>query len=135
MSSRVKSSWICSSGVRVMFCSAMAAGLRGAKGTPSRCTARTVLLKLSYKLYAILFPKSVPWAAYILYPRTLVINLLKIRAVSSNVQFAGGTLENAKPGKDGIITSKDTGFPAGVLDSEVNGLIAGMNSKKDPGHP
>jgi hypothetical protein len=60
--------------------------------------------------------------------------VLNILAVSSIVQLAGGALENAKPGNEGITTSKDTP-DCDALDFVVNGSIIGRNSIKDPGHP
>jgi len=65
---------------------------------------------------------------------------LKTLAVSSRVQLAGGALENAKPGREGITTSKATTelwfFLPDVLHVfVVRESMIGMNSAKDPGHP
>jgi len=68
--------------------------------------------------------------------------VLKTRAVSVLVQFAGGAEENAKPGREGMMTLNETGlFLAddvvfwAVGDGVVNGLTTGRNSKNDPGQP
>jgi len=75
--------------------------------------------------------------------------VLKTRAVSVLVQFAGGAEENAKPGREGMMTLKETGlFPTSdvvFLEEDVvfwavgagvvNGLTTGRNSKNDPGQP
>lgn len=51
------------------------------------------------------------------------------------VQFAGGALENAYPGREGMTTSKETELPLEVLAGVMSGWMMAMNSKKDPGHP
>jgi hypothetical protein len=43
------------------------------------------------------------------------MRVLKTRVVSFVVQFAGGLVEKAYPGRDGTTTSNDTFFPDDVL--------------------
>jgi hypothetical protein len=72
--------------------------------------------------------QSVLCTAYAEYPRTSVMRVLKILAVSSVVQLAGGAEENMKPGREGTTTLKDTFFPLAFNDGWVNGWITGRNS-------
>jgi hypothetical protein len=56
------------------------------------------------------------------------MRVLKILAVSSVVQLAGGAEENMKPGREGTTTLKDTFFPLAFNDGWINGWITGRNS-------
>jgi hypothetical protein len=40
-----------------------------------------------------------------------------MRAVSSAVQFAGGAEEKAKPGRDGMMMSKEMGWPFDAVET------------------
>lgn len=61
--------------------------------------------------------------------------MLNIRAVSVIVQLSGGGDEKVKPGREGIITSNETGFPVKVVASLVSWSMMGANSRNDPGQP
>lgn len=100
-----------------------------------KCAALVVVLKVSYKAYVRSAPLDVPWAPKVSYPRTSVMRVLKTRAVSANVQFPGGKVEKATPGRDGTTTWKETGFCVDVLAFCVNGSITGRNSMNEPGQP
>jgi hypothetical protein len=63
------------------------------------------------------------------------IRVFMIRAVSSTVQFAGGASENAKPGSEGMIISKETVVPSGSEKRWVSSFTKGRNSRNDPGQP
>jgi hypothetical protein len=57
------------------------------------------------------------------------------RAVSSTVQLAGGAEGNAKPGREGIITSNATAVPSERVEFFVRFVTMGRNSRKEPGQP
>jgi len=63
------------------------------------------------------------------------MRVLKTRAVSLIVQFAGGADEKAKPGREGTIMSNAIGVPVEVLEFCRRGSITGKNSRNDPGQP
>jgi hypothetical protein len=61
--------------------------------------------------------------------------VLKILAVSSVDQLAGGAEDGPNPGRLGMTTSNETDFPVDVFPFLVRSPIRGINSKNDPGQP
>jgi hypothetical protein len=135
--------------VSVILFAAISSGVGATNGMDLRWAARTLVLYELYIPYPIIAPskdirkekcgpkkdkytRSVPCKAYVGYPRTSVINVLKIRAVSLVLQFCGGGEEKRKPGREGTITLNDIRLPLGLLHNCVSGLITGRNSWKEP---